>query len=59
MSSSPVTVNTVEPIQRLAALLLDTDHGGFPVTKEKDGLAVSHGFINRYGGCRPVTAFLV
>ncbi len=33
MSATPITLSTVEPVQRLAALLLETEHGGFPVTR--------------------------
>ena len=47
MAPYPITVTITESVQRLAALLLDTTHGGFPVIKQNNEL-VFYGFINRY-----------
>ncbi|XP_064641031.1 chloride channel protein C-like isoform X2 [Lineus longissimus] len=48
MTKPPIVLHVTEAVARLAHLLLDTPHGGFPVSKRcADGTEIFYGFINR------------
>ncbi|XP_074645246.1 chloride channel protein D-like isoform X2 [Tubulanus polymorphus] len=48
MAIPPICLHLKEPVSRLAHLLLDTPHGGFPIVKKlRNGEVVFFGFITR------------
>lgn len=49
MSSPVTTIKTQDSVSNLASVLLNTSHGGFPITSEReDGTEYFVGLINRY-----------
>lgn len=49
MTRQPITLTTTESVAKLAQLLLDVNHGGFPVVKTSSkNNKIFYGFINRY-----------
>ena len=49
MATDPLTVNVVENVQKIAGLLLNTPHGGYPVVKNHS--QIFFGFIHRFVCC--------
>jgi CBS domain-containing protein len=49
MSSPPVIIRALEPVHKMAALLLQNKHGGFPVVKPSTttGNNIFFGLITR------------
>ena len=50
MTTRPVTLTTIESVAKVAGMLLDVNHGGFPVVAAStrgDGSTIFHGFIHR------------